>query len=327
MGKKFISIIVLLMCSALCFATVPKWFVNLENEFPTDKYIRATGEGDSDTSAKQAALTNLSVYFPSSFESKTYAQSNKTKKNSNYTSNASIEQNTMVSTATEFFVVHYTQTYYDKAEKKYSVCAYIDKAEAFDIISQKISFYEHDFFQTTTLARTEREDFRKLIILSGALSNEDEIKTLYKYSLFIDSKKTQKFDEFLTQLNKTKTIIFDLKQRNPVFVFSYGDHSEEIKSIISEMLTEKGFIISKNADYKITSSCSFNISEQVTARNIIYSCRPTISVLIEGKNETISSCVLSSENISSYNEQTLTRMALAETENLLNEKLFQNLLK
>ena len=327
MGKKYISIILLLLHSALCFSTVPNWFVNLEKEFPTEKYIRAIGEGSSELSAKQAALAELSAHFSTSVEAKTYAHSSKTEKNFEYSSNSSIDQNITVLSNSELFVVHYTQSYYDKKEKKYSVCAYINKAEAFNIISQKLSFYEQYFSQKTKVVKTETDDFRKVMILNDAISNEKEINTLYEYSLFMNSQKTRKFDDFRSQIIKTKNTLYELKQKNPVSVFSNGDYAEQIKSIISEILTENGFVFSKNAAYKISADSSFIITEQIAEQNEIFSCKPSVSVLIEGKSGTISSCVLSSEKISSYNKRSLTRMALAKIENLLHEGFVQKCLK
>ena len=326
MKKLPILLISLLFHSALCFSAVPNWLVNLEKEFPTEKYIRTTGEGNSETSAKQAALAELSTYFSASVEYKTYAHSYKSQNNSEYSSNSSITQDITVTGSSDLFAIHYTQCYYDKKEKKYSVCAYINKEETFNILSQKLSFYEQDFYQKAKLAKTTNEDFRKIKILNDAISNEAEINKIYKYSQLIDYNKSQKFDDFLLQLNEAKNTLFKLKQNNPVSVFANGDYSEQIKSIISKVLTENGFVISKNANYKISANSSFYISERITEQDEIFSCKPSIYVVIEGKTSTISSCVLSTEEISSYDRQTLMRMTLSEIEELLTEKLILSLL-
>lgn len=327
MKKLYILLILVLFHSVFCFSSVPKWLVSLEDEFSSDKYIRAIGEGDSELTAKKIAVSELSAYFSVSIESKTYAHSSKSQKDSEYSSNSSIVQDIAVLTNSELFAVHYTQSYYNKKQKKYSVCAYINRAEAFNIISQKISSNERIFSQKTKLAKKENEDFRKIMILSDALSKEDEINALYEYAIVIDLQKAQSFDNFISQVNETKITLFELKQKNPVSVFSSGDCSAQIKSIISEILVENGFVISRNADYEITANSSFNIAEQITDQNKIFSCKPMVSVLIEGKNRTISTCVLSTEKISSYNKQTLMRMALAKTEDLLREELIQSCLK
>ena len=325
MKKLYISLILLLVHSALCFSAVPKWLVNLEKEFPTEKYIRATGEGNSEISAKQAALAELSTYFSASVEYETYAHNYKSQNNSEYSSNSSITQDIMVTGSSDLFAIHYTQCYYDKKGKKYSVCAYINKEETFNILSKKLSSYEQDFYQKAKLTKTANDDFRKIKILNDAVSNEAEIKKIYEYSQLIDYKKSQKFDDFLLQLNEAKNTLFKLKQSNPVSVFTDGDYSEQIKSIISKVLTENGFVISKNADYKIRVNSSFYISERITEQDEIFSCKPSIYVVIESKTTTISSCVLSTEEISSYDSQTLMRMTFSRIEELLNEKLILSL--
>ncbi|MBQ6780530.1 MAG: LPP20 family lipoprotein [Treponema sp.] len=80
MKKLFISLILLLLHFALCFSMAPNWLVNPEKEFPTEKYIRAAGEGNSETSAKQAALAELSSHFSATIKSKTYAHSSKSQR-------------------------------------------------------------------------------------------------------------------------------------------------------------------------------------------------------------------------------------------------------
>ena len=323
MKKKFSLLVFLFFTSVFCFSAVPKWIVNLEKEFPSKKYIRAVGEGNSETSAKQAAVAELSSYFSETIESQTYAHSYKSQNDSMYTSNSSINQNITVSTDSELFAVHYTQSWYDKKEKKYSVCAYINREEAFNIISQKLSLYEQSFIRKIKLEKTENEDFRKIIILNNALSEEQTMNTLYEYSMLLDFDKSKKFEDCMLLIEKEKNTLFKLKKENPVSVVSRGDFSNQIQSIISKILTENGFIISKNADYKITSESIFRGLET----NGIISCTPMVTVFLEGKSGTISSCVPSLENKSSYTKQTVIKMALAEIENVLNEKLFQDLLK
>lgn len=324
--KKLYVLSIVMLCihsSAFCFLSAPKWITNLNDVFPSEKYIRAVGEGSSETLAKKVAVAELSTYFDQKVTSEIFSKSFKSQKESVYSSNSSIDQNITVSTNSELFAVQYTDVYYNKKEKKYSVCAYINKAEAFDIISQKLFSYEQIFFQKNELLKQENEDFRKILILKDSLENEDEINTLYDFLLSLNSKKAKKFDDFKLSFNEAKNLLSELKRKTPVSISSSGDYSKQIKYLISEILTQNGFIISKNADYKIFSITSFDISEQ----NKIISCRPTISVEIEGSQEMVSSCFLVGEKKSSPNKQTVIKMALSEAEKLLKEKLIYELLK
>ena len=156
-----------------------------------------------------------------------------------------------------------------------------------------------------------------------ALYDEDEIKRLYDFLRGLGYQKSEKIDDFIASRNEANNLLDELKRKNPLSIISTGDYSEQIKSIISEILTNSGFLLSKNAEYKIVSTSYLDIIKY----NNIFSCTPTISVVIESNGETISSCFLSAENFSSYNKQTLIRKSLFNVEVLLHEKFIRSLLK
>ncbi len=313
--------------SALCFSAVPKWLVDNEKEFPKEKYISAVGKGNSESIAKQKALAGLSNFFSVSVEAKTYTHDSKTQNNSTFSTNSSIEEDITALSKSELLAIHYTQSYYDKEENKYSICAYIDREETSNIINGKIAFFRFAYAHQIMFAETETDDFRKILIMNGALYNADNVIKLHEYLQFIDSELAQYFDDDISQIIETKNTLLQLKQKNPISVVSSGDYSEQIKNIISEILTENGFVISRNADYKINTNTTSIISSQTTKQHEIYSTTPTISVFLEDNSGTISSCVLSSEKISSFNNQTLTRMALSALEDLLRDNLTLKLLR
>lgn len=327
MKRKYILLMLSLLHSALCFSAVPKWIVNKEKEFPSAKYISGLGKGNSESLAKQMALSELSTYFNVSTESKIYAHDSKTQNNSKYSTESSIAKDIITLSKAELFALHYTQSYYDEKEKNYSVCAYIDKEEFSNISKEKIASFKFTYADQIMFAETESDNLRKILIMNGALYNADNVIKLHEYLKFIDSKLAQYFNDDISQIIKSKNTLFQLKQKNPISVFSSGDYSEQIKNIISEILTENGFVISKNADYKINANTTCIISTQITKQHEIFSTTPTVSVFLEDNSGTISSCVFSSEKIASYNNQTLTGMALSALEDLLRDKLSLELLR
>ncbi|MCQ2602067.1 MAG: LPP20 family lipoprotein [Treponema sp.] len=327
MKKICISLILVLLYSSLCFSEVPKWLVNLEKEFPTKNYISAVGSGNSEYEAKQDALTKLSSYFSVSVESKTNAHNSQTRNNSTYSTNSSIDQDTSIFTNSDLFTIHYTPSYFDKEKKKYSVCAYIGREEASDIINGQIAFLYSLYSHNIMFIEYETDDFRKILIMNDALYNSDRIFKLNEYLRFIDSERALYWDDYISQVNEVKNEMRQLKRNNPVSVFSTGDYSEQIKNIVSEILTENGYVIARNADYKINANTTSIISSQISKSHEIYSTTPSIYISLEDNSETISSCLLSSERISSYTKETLTGMALYALEDLLRNNLTQNLLR
>ncbi len=317
MKKIYISILFMSLLSTFYIFAIPKWVTNLEAEFPCELFIRAKGEGNSEFSAKNAALAELNAYFGESIETKSYAQIIKTQDNSFYSSTSSYKEDVTVSTSSKLFGIQYTEIYYDKKENKYSICAYINKAEFFKIISQKLFFYE----KKLESAQEENNEFIKILILNDIISNQNEIQTLYNYSYLLDSQNAQKFDELMVSVNESKVMLLKLKQKNPISVSCVGDYSKQVEKIISEILTNKGFIISKNGNCKISTTCYANIS----GHNNFFSCNPIISVSVELENNS-SNFVFSSEEFASLNKQTVIKRALYEIKMLLNENLIQNVI-
>ena len=62
--RKTIYLITLnILYSAFCYAAAPAWKLNLEKQFPSEKFVRAIGEGTTESVAKKSALAELSGYF------------------------------------------------------------------------------------------------------------------------------------------------------------------------------------------------------------------------------------------------------------------------
>lgn len=323
MKKRFFFIYFFCLQTAFCFSAVPKWLTDLEKEYPTKKFIRVIGDGKTEEEAKLAAITGISAFFSESIESKTYAHSFKSETDFEYSSKSFISQDSITSTSSELFAVHYTQSYKNKKEKKYSICAYIDKEETFKIVSQKLSSHEHIFLQKKELIKTENDVLKKILFLNEALSEKSEIEFLYAYSQIVAPDKTERFNELIKLVNESKNDLLYLKRKNPVSVLSSGDFSEEIESIISEILTKNGFVVSKNSEYKINVESSFPIH----IFNGIFYCTPTVFVFVESKRETVSSKSYLLEKKSAYNEQTVIKMSLSSMKDLLHERLIKDFLK
>lgn len=138
MKKLIINISILLMYSALCFASSPKWLTDLEKAFPTVDYIRTVGEGNSESSAKKAALSELSSYFNQTISSQTQSLKSIEREHSVHIQKDDVRQNLITSTKSELFSVQYTNTVYDKNLEKFYVCAYLVRKDVWNAISQKM---------------------------------------------------------------------------------------------------------------------------------------------------------------------------------------------
>ena len=141
MGKKYISLIVLLLHTGLCFSAVPKpdWFNKVKTVYPNDNFISAQGKGKSEEEAKQDALGKLSESIIISIEAKTHAYSSMVENDEQYSSKSFINKEIVTSTSSELFAVHFTD-YYPK-KKEYFICAYNAIIESNNCIIKKKFFF------------------------------------------------------------------------------------------------------------------------------------------------------------------------------------------
>ena len=138
MRKRITFLIFTFLSSALCFASSPKWLTDLEKAFPTVDYIRTVGEGNSETFAKKAALSELSSYFNQTISSQTQALKSIERDHSVHIQKDDVRQNLITSTKSELFAVQYTNTVYDKNLEKFYICAYLVRKDVWNAISQKM---------------------------------------------------------------------------------------------------------------------------------------------------------------------------------------------
>ena len=92
MRKRITFLIFTFLSSAFCFAS-PKWITDLEKAFPAEDYVRAVGEGNSESSAKKSALSELSSYFNQTISSQTNALRCIEQDNSSYKEKGDVKQN------------------------------------------------------------------------------------------------------------------------------------------------------------------------------------------------------------------------------------------
>ena len=165
--KKFVPFFVMFN-AVLCFAGAPRWLLDLEKEFPSHKFVRAAGQGLTESSAKNAALCELASFFGQTIgfevrsEQKFFHQDSKVGERERLWLNS-----TSVGEA-ELYCVRFARTYFDKRTQKYFTCAYIDKAELLEVLERKISLALDDCDAAAQSASAESDSLRKILLLSKA---------------------------------------------------------------------------------------------------------------------------------------------------------------
>ena len=315
--KKFTFFISLMfLCSALCSATAPAWKLNPEKQFPSEKYVRAIGEGNTEVAAKKAALAELSGYFSQTITAETESYQKTRMVGDNYGTSSDLRESVTVHSDSELFCVRYTDCWNDPKSKKVFVCAYIERSEAWDVITQKMKLLEDKCSKVCNLADKEAEPFKKLVFLNKAKTYYADYCELYEIALVLFPKCAKSFSAFIRKMDFRMNELMLLKSSTALQVNVSCDKGNSIYTKLSELLQQNGFQISQNGRYKLSAVVNWNESKL----NEVYSAYPNIKIVITGNGQTFTSFNGECEKVAAYNQKSMQRTAISRLEELLDER-------
>ena len=317
--RKIISLLILtFLCSAFCFAS-PKWITDLEKVYPSEKYIRAIGEAGSETAAKKAAVSAVAEYFNQEISTQTFVAQSIHKDDSDYQEKAEIAQKIVSSAGASLFALEYTSSFYDKRSQKYFVCVYLERSTAWKIISQKADVTMAAYKETVRESESLAEPLSKIIMLNKAEKIYEDFFELYKTALVIYPNKCDGMTTF------AKTALADLaqldllKNQAIISITTRGDKQNRIQTKLASILTSNGLLVaSQNGSYTLYANINFNESEF----NDVYSSYPQIQITITNGKKNIASYSGQCEKTAAYNYNSMTRSAIFNLEELLEEHFF-----
>ena len=318
--KKAIYLITLnIMYSALCVAAAPTWKLNLEKHFPSEKYVRAVGEGATESAAKKTALAELSGYFSQTIKAETESYQRTRQNGDNFGTSSDLREKVIVRSDSELFCVRYTDCWTDPKSKKVFVCAYINRSEAWDVISQKMKGLEDKCNKVAKLTDDEKEPFKKLILLNKVKSLYTEYSELYEMAVALFPKRSENFSAFIRKMNSHMNDLLILKDSASIKVKISGDRGNTIYTRISNLLTQNGIQVSPTGRYLLSAVVSWNESKL----NEVYSAYPNIKIVIVGEGKTFASFIGECEKVAAYNQESLQKTVIARLGELLDERFIK----
>ncbi len=317
--RKIISLLILtFLSSAFCFAA-PKWITDLEKVYPSEKYIRAIGEADSETAAKKAAVLAVAEYFNQEISIQTFVAQSIHKDDSDYQEKADITQNIVSSSDASLFAVEYTNCIYDKRSQKYFVCAYLERSTAWKVISQKADVAISEYKETVRESESLVDPLSKIIMLNKAKRIYEDFVELYKTALVIYPNKCEGMTFFANKASADLAQLNLLKNQAAITITTKGDKQNRIKTKLASILSANGLLTtSQKGSYILTANISWNESEL----NGVYSSYPQIQIIITNGTKTIASYSGQCEKTAAYNYDSMLKSAIFSLEDLLDEHFF-----
>ena len=316
--RKILLSFLFAFCSVFAFSAAPKWLTDISSDFPSEKYIRAVGDGKSKDAAKNSALAELGAYFSQTVETNVkatqflFSQTGKSSK-SKSGSSESISRQIITSSISNLFSVYYTDFYYNKKQKAYSVCAYIPREEAWSILEPKLEILGNSFLSGLEKSKNQTE-LKKVIHLNGALSATEDFEALYYAALSVFPKRCGRYTETMEKRQGAAQESARLKREIKIKTTVSGEKSGRIKSKLEALLAENNFTVTQSGE---NHRLHADVALAENAANGIYAIYPQIAVTIFHAGETVSSFSKSLEKVSAYNAETAERVALFRIEEAL----------
>lgn len=320
MRKRITFLIFTFLSSALCFASGPKWLTDLEKAFPTEDYVRAIGEGNSESSAKKSALSELSSYFNQTIYSQTQALRCIKRDNSSYIEKGDVKQNLIASTKSDLFSVQYTNSVYDKRNEKYYVCAYLSRKDVWTVISQKMAVLMNSCKSSLRQINKETEILNQLIQLNRTEQLYSDFYLLYEISLAIYPHRCSEYTSFAEKIVSELSALSSIRVQATIKVIVNGDKQNRIKGKICSLLSQNGITVSEtNARYVLNTDVLWNESQF----NGIYFCIPQIQITVSNNNTGLAFFAAKCERLSAYNQETIEQISFANLEEQLEERFIK----
>lgn len=318
MRKRITILIFTFLSSAFCFASSPKWLTDLEKAFPTGDYVRAIGEGNSESSAKKSTLSELSSYFNQTISSQTQALKSIERDNSSYIEKGDVRQNLITSTKSELFSVQYTRSVYDKRNKKFYICAYLVRKDFWNVISQKMDVVMNNCKSSLKQINKETEILNQLIQLNQTERLYSDFYSLYEMALAIYPHRCSEYTAFAEKIVTEISVLSSIRAQATIKVIVNGDKQNRIKGKICSLLSQNGITVAEtNARYVLNADVVWNESQF----NGIYSSIPQIQITVSNNNNTgLAFFAAKCERLSAYNQENIEQIAFANLEEQLEER-------
>lgn len=309
--KKYIAIIFFSLCSINIFPKAPKtpdWILDLDKAYSAKLYLRAVGTGNSESYAKDNAITSISMFFKTKAKvfnqaAQSYNQMENLKKDS-VTKTSTLDQKIAISSESEFFGVEFSEPFYNVKEKKYYILAYINRENASLIYENKIESLLNCYTDLAKSIVNEKEPlyicffYKKIKLISELLD------ALIENLILVDSSRSDKYEKQKKQVFELLNQYSDYN-KNINFKIEYINGDKRFSSVatcISSILENNGFVVNyKKADYDYVVSFDLLFQEEVYETGSYVRSNIQISILNE-KKELVESY---SKNYPRYTHSTL----------------------
>lgn len=292
-GKLAFSLFFLFLAFSVYAVKNPSWLTSPEIEFPSKDFLRAVGEAYTEKKAKSDALSEIALNFKANARVLNKSIQNleifSDDDRTNYSKSQTMHQEMEISSDVDLFCVQFTDSFYNKKSKKYSVLAYINRDEASKVLQAKIEPLRKEIKNLSSFAKAETEKLYIVFDYQRAKAYAELVQKYIEDVIVLKPSLINVYEKDLGLISEINS--FSLAQKNKISFYASCEEKEysSVVAGLASILEESGFIYSKNkknADYAIDIKISFREEKYDIGKFV----RPdVIASVINKKGEAVAS--------------------------------------
>lgn len=285
--KKVILFFAIAMNSVLSFAVskkAPAWMEHREVSFPSEIFVSATGEGESEEEAKSNAISQISLFFNTSTTVcneliKKYNEA-ESGKSYNYIEETDIKESAVIHSQADFFGVQFTDCF--SAKKRVFVCAYINREDAFKVYESTVK-QNAAAIQGLLLSAESGNPVRAKKDVERAVSVADITAQMIKNARILKNVSPSYFESSEKLIAKSYEVLQSCRENLIFAIFVDGDYNNAVSAALSEILEKNGYATAKNGSARNAIRASVSAEESETAAGVFLYCTISIEAALDGR--------------------------------------------
>lgn len=322
--KKKLFILVILSFFSFVFAksSVPNWFQNYKTVYPDKDYIAQRGSGDSEETAKTDALAQIARYFQTQVNANLTTSIVAISQGENLIEETKIKNNVEVLSQVELFTVEYTDSYYNKKEKKWYCVAYINRENAWKLYKSQIDMEKTLFENFYMKAEKETEPFLRFTLFKQTWEKGKDFLETLEYGRLLNDKHEMEYTDVKAKLANVPMFLQDSISKSTINLEIQGDYGNIIENAIINAFFECGFVIGDNGMYTLF----VEIEPNVIGNNPL-SISPSINVVLKNKSNKsfYNYSYKSQEKIVSYTLENAQKKAYSKVADVVLKEIPENI--
>lgn len=262
--------------------------MNYESVYPASKYIAQKGTGKKADEAKLNAIANISFYLNTNVNAKreinfkSYETFNG--KKTKVQTVQDVERKTYVDTDSSLKALEFTEPWKNKKDKTWYCVAYIKREILWNEYEPVLRVAKDNFAGFYDEFQKSNEPLEKIRLLAMAKEHGYDFLDKISYAQFLSESLTNaNYSEDITLLSSLNSLIQKVKNQTQLFITVNNDSGNMIYSTVSQILTDNGFVVTKNRV-----DCAYKVDVQANLENFkdddLFVFSPSVNIEFIGNN-------------------------------------------